>query len=758
VRLVLVLVLVLSLGAAVSGAAAEVASAGKLAVAVSFLPSTPERAWIALALSQSFERELSRFHRVVLIDPAQADTGHCGRALACMAKELRRAGADVVLVGGLEEYRLRYELYETWSGARVDSGSVFVGPGATSGRLANEIAAIVRPIVRSGGLVDLKPAAKEAPLPGQRPALPLTLLLGVAILVLVSPLVALQRLGGKDALRGAEPPRSLRPAALGISGLTAALGIRAVHEWRPLTVALPSFDVAVPSLLAMTPYVGGIAWAWLAMVLGRWIVPRIDGVGRVRHDALGPLLRAFLVVLSQRLCLAAALLVPLTLLLLRASSFVGLEPELARMLLVPAAGLLVHYWVLALVDHLTIVLDRDMVAGVASVKNPWHATIKRYLVAYSQRLGLSLDATALGRTLFLPGNEETTVVYGGGFTRPRIVIGTSLLELALGPLPAEAERQERHVDLDALAMGLIVPAAPTKAQSRAKRRERSRLMQVVAPGPRGAAPRLIGESVTLLGHVMPSAVEETVPLISNNSEDFAVVRQLLTEHYAAFSRQAGDDDYEGVEILQKDFLFGALVRELGVVSRGESLARTLTLAIGVWARGATKLSKAILRLVTGVHGRFFARHATALADAHAALNLARDHFMQHLHYLRSWREDLLTARGDSPRLLATSHQILRGIDKEDPEGADAARLRVTLRNRLIWMSRFFYSPVPEPRSVFATVLGTLVVIGLGLALLGEAIRQAVAYHPVYASRMSAMQARVLEVEQEKEGAQDGGEH
>ena len=63
--------------------------------------------------------------------------------------------------------------------------------------------------------------------------------------------------------------------------------------------------------------------------------------------------------------------------------------------------------------------------------------------------------------------------------------------------------------------------------------------------------------------LVPLAPNETVPLIANDQEDFSVVRQLLTEHYAAFEKGWIDDEYDDTDPTHKDFLFGAILAELG---------------------------------------------------------------------------------------------------------------------------------------------------------------------------------------------------
>src|SRR5262249_20932342 len=149
-------------------------------------------------------------------------------------------------------------------------------------------------------------------------------------------------------------------------------------------------------------------------------------------------------------------------------------------------------------------------------------------------------------------------------------------EAALGELPEETEIPERTVNPEELPYGFLFPEDsnrdwPLHAKADLKRRE---LTQAPARA-RAQAPRLLGESATLLGWVMPQAGGAGVPLISDSSEDYAVVKQLLTEHYAAFERNSDEDEVDDTDPTQKDFLFGALLREMGALGRHDSLLSTL---------------------------------------------------------------------------------------------------------------------------------------------------------------------------------------
>src|SRR5207302_5011579 len=153
-----------------------------------------------------------------------------------------------------------------------------------------------------------------------------------------------------------------------------------------------------------------------------WVFSPIHGLGQARHDAIWPLLQSWLALAFLRASLLV-LYVPILLLARAACEALGLPPRPTVALALPAVGLFVYVWLLMLVDNLALFLDVRLVIGPAIARNPWHATIKRYFRGYVRRNGVELDAALFERTLFLPSLLPAVVSYGGGFARPRILVG-----------------------------------------------------------------------------------------------------------------------------------------------------------------------------------------------------------------------------------------------------------------------------------------------------------------------------------------------
>lgn len=742
-----------------AGAASE-APASRGRVMVDFASTSPADAWFARALEEKLLQELSRFQRVALLE-RPADPPACpGREPRCLV-DAYAPGADVVVLGTLRGDRLDYEVHETWSRSLAASGSLSLGKGMTGGRLQHQMGSIVRPIVQSGGLLDQRPAppappasaeavpdagtpaeVDEGPPPGQQVL--------VALLVITAlPLLIGFLLGGMTLLQRRRSAVWIPGLVLG--GLLLLIVFTMTPAWRELVSALRGSTGRPAAALGLN-LLGGALWAAFALLNLSVALPPLHGIGRIRPDALWPVVRAwaFTAALRSTLLLLHA---PLVLGVLAAGRSAGLGSRLTWTLAVPAAGLFACFWVLALVDVLSAYLDGQLVQGAATSRNRWHPAIRRYLRSYLRRTGADLSPHLLDRILFLPGRGPAAGTYGGGFTRPRVVISQKLLELALGELQELPDPRERTVHFDELPRGLLFPdldddqKPAAAARRRAETSERARRRAPLLPQRgKAQAPRVLGEAATLLGYVAPAPRDVTVPLISSTREDLEVVHSLLTEHYAAFEKDARQDDDEDSDPTHKDFLYGVLLREIGALARREGLLASVRLAIAERWPGVRALGELYLR--------YLSRAPAVVADAAAALSAGRDHLVQYYFLLRSTDERHLTVRADGPRLHRASRDILNQLAAEEPAGEDRQLFRATLRNRLVSLSRFFYSPLEErhARSFRKTALA---VLGAALAvLLSVKAAGAIDYHPMYLERMREQHARAAEAN--STGGADGG--
>ncbi|MBK7863789.1 MAG: hypothetical protein IPJ65_35325 [Archangiaceae bacterium] len=483
---------------------------------------------------------------------------------------------------------------------------------------------------------------------------------------------------------------------------------------------------------------GGALWGLLAILHLGFVFPPLQGLSRIRHEALGPTLRAYAALCFFRL---TALLAwwPLVAVTAAAANAAGLTPSVARLVLLPAVLLTACFFIASLTEHLALYLDSKRVEGPATARNAWHATVRKYFLGYLKRSGIVLQRRFLERALFLPGTPDSgfeVTLYGGALGAPRILIGAKALTAALGELPDEPEGPDRQVNPEELPFGFITPADDEAGPRVEKLTERlRRRLSRAAPRSRAPAmPRLLGEPTTALGWVVPRPVDEAVPLISNTREDYEVVKGLLTEHYGRFEKNLDEDEHDDTDPTQKDFLFGALMVATGGFTRRDNLGATLASAFG--ARGRTRK---VLRALFLLHARVFAWPRAAVADAFAALNQALHPQIQYLHLCRNGSPAVLTARADAPHLVETSKTLLEQLLESSGE-EDARFLEPTEAHRMLWLAPFFAARLVRgaPRWLRAVALGA--VAAALAAVVVTQVLDAVSYRPTYVERMTQMRA------------------
>ncbi|HJZ84877.1 MAG TPA: hypothetical protein VKN99_06870 [Polyangia bacterium] len=708
-------------------------------VAVDFVPAGGEPRWLVLALEELVGREFARFHQIQVAD--KVDARACQRREPhCLIDRYRSLGVQVVVLGTLRDSTLEYQVYDTWTRARAFEGKLATsGTGVTGATLQRHIGEIVRPVVHRGGLLDQRPDAPAAEAlsvraaPAAAPRIdPLPFVVSALIVLVATPILFLWLLLGRRLLE-VPPPGSWTLSAALVAGLAIALvmiltpGVRA---------ALASHANLAEKLLL--PIAGGTLWGLYVLVSVGVVFAPIHGLERVRHDALFSLLKPWLALCGLRLALLLIQVPVLTITPLLGRA-IGWSERVTMMVVLPAAGLFAWLWLLTLADNLSTFLDTRLVDGPAHARNPWHRTIRKYFLGYVRRNGVELDRRLLERTLFLPSHLPHVLSYGGGLGRPRILVGVDSREAALGELPDESEAPERTVNPEELPFGMLTPRAGASHDRRWLKRARKadarrRELTLAPPRIRSAAPRLIGENATLLGWVMPHA--QGIPLIANTRDDYDLVRQLLTEHYAAF-RSVDDDDYDDTDPSQLDFLFGAILRELGNFRRGDGALVTIRQCLALAVPKASWFSGHVLRGAAAFYERFLSGPAATVGDAYAALNAGLHHLIQYLYTLREERLlPFLTARADAPRLIMNSKEILEEVALPKDPTAKPPLTRAT-RRRLLWLSQLFHSSLlAERRDRRLRWVGSLVFALVGLGLLFQATRAAIRYDATYVERMS----------------------
>lgn len=687
-------------------------AAASVVIDLAPVPGIP--AWFATSFEQTILRELAGFERLATVARQDVALDACGPDRACRLHAYRGAGVDLVLFGTVSDDAIDYELFQTWTPARLATGTIAVGRRQSLVALEHATRDALHVVLKHGGLLDQKPYLVEAAPDAAGAAgagwsgQARTILLAVLALLVLP--FALALLGG-EAARTVAAMRSARRVLLAIAaGLAAvvALDPRRIGElvtaWAPLVAGI-----------------GGLGWGAFLVFVVRTAFPPLDGLERVPQRELGRFLSTWCLAALERLAVLAVGNAPLVALVAWLGASLAIAPQWIYLVLAPAVVWLARLWFAAWVECLAARLDRRIVEGSASPDNPWSREIRDYLMGYVRRTGWDLDPALLARVVFLPGKRDGVVSYGGGATHVRIVVARDLLVMAMGPL-LEDKPEDRPARWPDWTIARIGPAPGARPPSAAPSPHdfRGRKQRPSYPG---AQRKPLGQAATLLGHVMP-APGQLVPLISDSPQDLAIVRELLSEHYPWFAPDP-DEEHDATDPTDKDLLFGALVHELGAVRRHETQLATLRLALG--------------RRVAGLQLRVRVR----LADSYAALNFARHHLIQYLYHCWTGDSDALTARARPARLHEVSSRILARLSERD------ARPPRAIRARLTWLSQFFAEPIVDRRGVIVGRLAAGAVIAALLVAAGLAVLRSAAYHPIYVERMHAQESDL------KKGPVDG---
>lgn len=666
------------------------------------VPGIP--AWFASSFEQTIARELAGFERLATVARQDVALDACGADRACRLHAYRGAGVDLVLFGAVADDAIEYELFQTWTPARLATGTIAIGRRQSLVALEHATRDALHVVLKHGGLLDQKPYLVEAE-PGAAGAGAAwsgqvrTILLAVLALLVLP--FALALLGGEAAATVAAMRSARRVLLVIAAGLAAvvALDPRRIGElvtaWAPLVAGI-----------------GGLGWGAFLVFVVRTAFPPLDGLERVPQRELGRFLSTWCLAAIERLAVLAVGNAPLVVLVAWLGASLAIAPQWIYLVLAPAVVWLARLWFAAWVECLAARLDRRIVEDSASPDNPWSREIRDYLMGYVRRTGWDLDPRLLARVVFLPGKRIDGVVsYGGGATHVRIVVARDLLVMAMGPL-LEDKPEDKPARWPDWTIARIAPAPGARPPSAAPSPHdfRGRKHRPSYPG---AQRKPLGQAATLLGHVMP-APGQLVPLISDSPQDLAIVRELLSEHYPWFAPDP-DEEHDATDPTDKDLLFGALVHELGAVRRHETQLATLRLALG----------RRVARLQLGVRVR--------LADSYAALNFARHHLIQYLYHCWTGDGDALTARARPARLHEVSSRILARLSERD------ARPPRAIRARLTWLSQFFAEPIVDRRGVIAGRLAAGAVIAALLVAAGLAVLRSAAYHPSYVERMHAQE-------------------
>jgi hypothetical protein len=519
--------------------------------------------------------------------------------------------------------------------------------------------------------------------------------------------------------------RSASSLIIDVLGALLALLLVAVAGERRPTVAVLAAAFGALALLRGHPagdLVVGALWGWwLVDVLPSLVAPapRLDRApGRLLARAVGALLSESALRLVGTLLFDGVVLLAVALL----ARLLGLswrETVTGPALL---AALLCRQALKTLPRRLAGALDHELEAR-RQASAGYHRAVMRTLRAHFRRHGLDEALERLENVSILVVDGDDVVGYGDR-AQVRLRVGRELLSAA-GVKPAA----DRHVSLRVDARwsaGLIVPRPPSSSAAASplgvgdaayEPRRARRFLD------RSAEVR--GYQAPLDGWVLPRRGEAR-PLLADTAADHAIVDALVRAPLLRFGRPGVDDDHDDSDPGHRDFLVGALLREILRVQCASPLnGPTVALWLArsrlapIWARARALVDPAV-------------NQQAAYPDLLVALHRGRDALMQDLARRLSLPVEL-TARANAPLLMRRSLDVLAALSTL--EGSPSSRPDARRLARLGRLLDDASAPAPRRWALLATA-------AVAVAALAAATVDAVRYHPRYEALMAAEQARL----------------
>ncbi len=601
--------------------------------------------------------------------------------------------ADYHWRGELKNGTLKHEIFESQTGARLSSGEFEVGQSLSDLQIASLKA--IKVLVRNGGLVDQNASRKNSVIP----SIP--------------------------------------------------------ENWNQL------FKIEYPqSVMTAISLVGGILWGYIALLCLSFAFGSLHGLERIWYWNVRQYLVSWIEVFLGKMIIIFIILTPALLIGHNLGKAFNLNFYLLWYALMPLI-ILIEFTLIALIGTvLTKILDRKYVRGKVDGNSIWDMEIRHYFMGYYRRLGLDIPMTVLNKLIFLPGRELEVFTYGGGLNRTRVVVPYELLDMAIGePDVSTAEDIENAPVAANEPLGRVLPKkwdARINVKSNETQIEKiiSRSKFPLTPAkamefPSGGGGMPMESSAGVWGQIRPNRQQETVGLISDSLQDLQVVKELLSEHHMLFAKLQFDEDFDDTDPSDFDYLFGILLREVGVVHRKDSLWLTWWYSLNLFVETWPKKLKSLFDSLYQVYFSNGSRHTATLADSYVVLNHGRHHLLQYMYYQFKRDLFLLTSRANRQSLMSISKKIFDQFRETPPEKADLRKNRATLKNRMRWFSKFFAHRLPEYKYKKRKPVLTIIIGLMILGTLAIEVFFAKEYAPVYEKNKKEIQEKIIEYQKTK---------
>ncbi len=701
---------------------------------ISFTASSNQQAWVADALEQNLYNDLAGYERINTVVKLDERKYCSQRKTACLLDLYKEIDIDALMIGVVEENRIKYKVFDVSKKSLVNSGSMSIERGSTSLSLRRAVLAAFRSFIATGGILDRKAfqseriqSAELASVEANKTEKNLLnkILIGLAFLALFPWLFSLFGGPRKHPARGRILLRYFLPylmlslsvlallftynTGINIPALNFLMSLSSDHDWLNMLLA-------------------GLAWGYLITISFRLINPHVQGLERVGQLNLLPLISAYLI----SFCIKLSILLVMygfVYLVSRSIGFAfGLEEQNASVLLFPVMGVFFVYWLGLVIEVLAMQIDMRLTSKNRQQQIIWRKKISKYLISYLKRSGATLDIGIANNITLMVGNNDGVVCYGSFLSPPRIVVNDDLVNLALGDknsniidyIYEDITQDSTYTYIPDLLPPFVGGTSKTLKTTK-KLKLLARLHKLFQ---RRFSPHqestLAREKITQ-GLILPAfGKKDDLPsLMSDNSVDMSIVEELMLEDTVRSDPYDDETEIDDSSENDKDFLYGILLHKLGESIRHDHLFTTIKLAL-IRNLSSSRMPYRFL----------FAKYFARVADTFTATNFALSHLMQYLYYSAYYKDYYFTTRGSSELLLESQNCILLDVNK-DSNKRKPQFIYAGYIDRMAWLSRFCDARITFAKSF---PINKYIAVAVGIFLLYFSftiVNRSYRYHPEY---------------------------
>jgi len=742
---------------------------GKFVVTLS--PEAKQKTWIVAALEQNIYNDLSGYERMVAFNKVPEKEKTCkNRNIDCILDLYKKLQVDALMYGSVDNSDINYEIYDIQNKFLIGTGSIDIGSNSSLLKLRMGAFNAFKPFIEKGGILDKRQyaaATEEESGPTNDlfvkntsiKQLKIRVVIALAIFTAFPYLFSFFGKPRKNPERSRIIVRWFYPFLLVCFSILGSIYYIESHN-------ISGINNTILNQLLEQQWIitglGGVAWGFFIIINYKLVMPHLQGIERIKPSNLFPLLKSCLLTLIIKTLIYLTLYILFFYAVFYITPIFSIGQETTVLLVFPLAGLYIFYWSGLMLDVFSLSIDVKLAGENLHFKNVWNTTVRKYLIAYLKRNGVSLKKRFVNNLVFLSGKNKGVVCYGGGFSKPRITINKELIKYALGDIdefnPQETGIFARKIFQPVIRQNSVLQILPVmsfpdsekktfKPKHDSKRRGALDNMRDFLKSDLPLQNKKYNSKIEniLQGIVLPKleGVDDFPSLMSDNYDEMQIVEQLLQENsigYDPYDEEAEIDDSSEKD---KDFLFGALLHKAGTLLRHEDVFSTIYLYFHK-EKGEKKKS----------YNFPYSKYFATVADTFVVLNFGLNHLLQHLYYQATDNASPLTTKGIPSGMLKSQDEILTDA-KLALDQRPFKTMRTDELERIAWLSRFCQEPIDgnqDLRSksglIFKGSIALLLVYYLSLSAFN-----AYKYHPFYLNTIEKEKQEIAEairVEQEKE--------